>query len=1280
LKKTLLFLILFLSVFLCGFATDYYVKNGGNDGAAGTSDGTAWETIAKVNSMMGSFSPGDNIYFKRGSTWSADTLEIECSGSSGSIVKFGAYGTGNLPVISAFTTTGADTWGNMVEVGALDVYRYDSSYPTYICMEGTTFLTYLLWDTDVSTTFNGASQGSWSRNGNYTYVCCTDNADPDTHTMYIPYSNTSPAYSCIWLYNDVKYVTVENLELKGANQNGIKVRNWGTNDSNNIILSGLTVRYCGTTGIQICNDSGGSTYKVTNVTVQNCLSSYNAYHGIALLGRVENITVTGNTVHHTGWDREQGIDTWGGHGISMYGSVSDRAPTNCIIEKCEVYNIYEESDGGEGTGIQFDDNTNYCTIRYNHIHNCEGAGILYNGPNNTSYYNIIDTCYTGVGTYGAGIYFLNGNGGSAHNNVVYNCKNGITFAVESGETVTIRNNLVFESDVYDFRWIWSSTYGTVNSNNNCIYNSTIALNFLDWHLGSGDEQDLAEWQTDTGQDANSTDSDPSVVNAAGGNFHLSSDSSPCYEAGTDVSLTPDYDGVTVPQGTYPEIGAFEYTGGGNQPDFPNIYIDSSYGDGGVGSQADPYNDLSDINWTTGGDNSIYDYYAGSPTASVKIYSKRDGLWREMLITGCSGTETYPIIITSYGSGDNPLILGSTDADIAGSWSRYDSQNILHAGYFEDNDLSEWDSSPAEGSSTIAADAMAKNVGSYGMKIVLAADDDAYVHEANAFANQTEAYVRFYINFQATSLAASEQIILAAGYNDTQSELTWYVSYFESGGTEYLLLSLLKDDDSYDTSIVWACSSIIDQAWHEIKVRWKAGAGADGGGQLWVDGTSRGSVFTLNANDGRTGDYLVGGYLVGANSTATLYFDDIIAATSDIMDIIWKTANGSYTIDPSFIFYDTNATLTRATAVETFAELTTNWYWWYDSGNDFVALCHNAGNPAGQADGIEIPKRHYGVFTDEDYITVDGIDFKYVRTSATASGANGSYLTVQNCDIQYCSFAAYVDGGYATITNNTINHLYPYDPFEALPYGAIGICFWSGNNTASYNTIQNCDIDGTFGHAFEINASSRACNGNKIHHNYVNNTFIFLECIGTLATDQIHDAEIYYNISYNTPYFLSLHFDDDPIGYPADIDNLTAYNNTHHDPLTRASNAYGPFLILGTPIAEGLIIKNNIVYAWKVDYIYYSNPGTFTITHTNNCYYRVDSGSTQLGITLDGTEFESEPLLTDPANGDFTLQSISPCIDAGTDVGLTEDYEGNHCSTGKRAVSRYRSVGISEELR
>ncbi len=48
--------------------TTFYVDNAGSNAAAGTSTGTAWQTVAKVNGFT-TFASGDSILFKRGGTW-----------------------------------------------------------------------------------------------------------------------------------------------------------------------------------------------------------------------------------------------------------------------------------------------------------------------------------------------------------------------------------------------------------------------------------------------------------------------------------------------------------------------------------------------------------------------------------------------------------------------------------------------------------------------------------------------------------------------------------------------------------------------------------------------------------------------------------------------------------------------------------------------------------------------------------------------------------------------------------------------------------------------------------------------------------------------------------------------------------------------------------------------------------------------------------------------------------------------------------------------------------
>jgi hypothetical protein len=88
--------LLFL-IALPAHATTYYVAAAGSDSNNGTSTGTPWQTIAKVNGSM--FSPGDSILFNRGDAWYGTALTVPSSGSSGLPITFGAYGTGANPIV-----------------------------------------------------------------------------------------------------------------------------------------------------------------------------------------------------------------------------------------------------------------------------------------------------------------------------------------------------------------------------------------------------------------------------------------------------------------------------------------------------------------------------------------------------------------------------------------------------------------------------------------------------------------------------------------------------------------------------------------------------------------------------------------------------------------------------------------------------------------------------------------------------------------------------------------------------------------------------------------------------------------------------------------------------------------------------------------------------------------------------------------------------------------------------------------------------------------------------
>jgi hypothetical protein len=69
----------------------------GSDSNNGTSTATPWLTIAHVNAQT--FNPEDSILFQGGCTW-RESLLPPSSGSSGSPITFGAYGTGAMPIIN----------------------------------------------------------------------------------------------------------------------------------------------------------------------------------------------------------------------------------------------------------------------------------------------------------------------------------------------------------------------------------------------------------------------------------------------------------------------------------------------------------------------------------------------------------------------------------------------------------------------------------------------------------------------------------------------------------------------------------------------------------------------------------------------------------------------------------------------------------------------------------------------------------------------------------------------------------------------------------------------------------------------------------------------------------------------------------------------------------------------------------------------------------------------------------------------------------------------------
>jgi len=116
--------LLFCGASTSGWAATYYVDSTrGKDGNPGTQS-APWRTVAKVSSSA--LKAGDVVNFKSGCAW--DELLSPATGASGNPVVYGAYGTGNRPVIRGFSADGK----SYVRFEGITFKNDSSSHPVLI--------------------------------------------------------------------------------------------------------------------------------------------------------------------------------------------------------------------------------------------------------------------------------------------------------------------------------------------------------------------------------------------------------------------------------------------------------------------------------------------------------------------------------------------------------------------------------------------------------------------------------------------------------------------------------------------------------------------------------------------------------------------------------------------------------------------------------------------------------------------------------------------------------------------------------------------------------------------------------------------------------------------------------------------------------------------------------------------------------------------------------------------------------------------------------------------
>jgi len=485
--------------------TDYYVKNGGNDGDSGLSDAEAWETITHMNSI--NFANNDIINLKRNSIFIDATLTLNSTvvGRSGITVQ--DYGIGNKPWIN----------GNFVQpikivhvLINLTLKNIDISGQDWLVTKGDNI------DLD---NINGIVLDGIEGNGWYNYKGV--NQGKNAITM---------AYCS------------GHIEIKNCN-----LYNWGLLT---LPVSGGT-DYCAIhlsqhdNGILLIHNNIAHDLQADAVQRQFCSAPMELYHN-TFYNCGENCYddkgSENSKIYENNFYRDLDFTGPGQHEgflVTYHGEVTTESKNH------ELYNNYFSDTEFPAVWISglLVANINNIDIHHNYILNCASAFKIGSNTNNVSIYN---NCINGTFGVGGRFYYENNAnlGIKVYNNTFYSenqMSYGVWLQYSNAEFI---NNIFYMNDSNSY--LLYKIAGNPTLSNNIWYNNA-NTDYLYWEGTVYTVSQLANWLTQGHSEEQFTN--PLFVNITNNDFNLQA-TSPAKDAGVDVGLP--FVGVA------PDIGAIEY--------------------------------------------------------------------------------------------------------------------------------------------------------------------------------------------------------------------------------------------------------------------------------------------------------------------------------------------------------------------------------------------------------------------------------------------------------------------------------------------------------------------------------------------------------------------------------------------------------------------------------------------------------------------------------------------------------------------------------------------------
>lgn len=504
--KTLTFTLLLSICFLqsANAATYYLSAKSGDDSRSvkeAQDPSTPWKTLSKLNSFFKNLRPGDAVLLKRGETFYGN-INVASSGSTGSPIVIGAYGSGDKPVITSLVTfskwvsKGNGIWesynssfNSEVRTVLLDgeqqeLGRYPNSnagnkgYLTFESHQGTSSIT----DADFSLNKNwkGAEvvirTRRWildrnkitSNNGKKIFYISSSNYAPyDKQGYFIQkdiktldkfgewYYNTSTNKLSVFFgshnpssytvqapsYDNLIYsVKFSNIRFENLNFKGANGTNVFIKYGSNIKIQNCNIQFSGHDGVEAKYTDN---FNLENCTVAN---SNNTAIDLGYGGR--NAVIRNNKIINTSM-----FPGMGGSGDGQSLGIQSNGDGN-ILERNEIRNTGYIGINFSGNNVTIKNNLidNFCTIKD------DGAAIYSHTGSNTVYKGrqvIGNIILNGLGapdgtsnpsySPAEGIYMDNDASNVAiTDNTIANCKNNGVY-VHNAYGMVIKNNTIFNN-------------------------------------------------------------------------------------------------------------------------------------------------------------------------------------------------------------------------------------------------------------------------------------------------------------------------------------------------------------------------------------------------------------------------------------------------------------------------------------------------------------------------------------------------------------------------------------------------------------------------------------------------------------------------------------------------------------------------------------------------------------------------------------------------------------------------------------------------------------------